>query len=81
MFKWLRKKEKTITHPMIGKVYKLKNDNPFKDYFVRVTDIKQNDNGIEWVKFSMIFENGIVYAKDFSEKLDVFLYCYRGCEV
>ncbi len=84
MFKWLRnKKTHDITphHPMIGKVYKLDNDNPFKEYFVRVIDVKKNDKGVEWVRFSMIFKNGTCYARDCSEKMDIFIKIYKECEV
>ena len=66
---------------MVGKIYKLDIDNPFKEYFVRIDDVKKNDKGVEWVKFSMIFKNGTVYNAECSAKMDIFIKIYKESKV
>lgn len=72
-----RKKEQVNNHPMVGKVYKLDNDNPFKSFFVKIIDVKKGTRGEEWVKYNIMLESGFVLSRDNSEKMSVFIKIYK----
>lgn len=63
--RWYGKKQLAGTqptsgpHPLIGKTFKLDNDNPFEEYLCRVLDVKPNGKGEEWVKFAALLDSNV----------------------
>jgi hypothetical protein len=44
-------------HPLIGKTFKLVDEDPFKELFCRVMDVKQNDIGEEWLQYAALINS------------------------
>ena len=49
----------------IGDIFKCTSDNPFqKAYYIRIEDIRKNDNNEKWIKYFFVNQEGDKWIKE-----------------
>lgn len=60
-------------HPLIGKTFILDDEDPFKEVYCEIVDIRKNSKGIEYVSYYFLDKlDGRRLLGATSQKLDVF---------
>lgn len=65
-------------HPLIGKTFRINDDNPFEELYCVIRDVRKNKIGIEYVSYSFLHGgNGRPMTSTHSERLETFDYVWK----
>lgn len=65
-------------HPLIGKTFRINDDNPFEELYCVIRDVRKNKIGIEYVSYSFLNGgNGRPMTFTQSERLETFDYVWK----
>lgn len=59
-------------HPLIGKTFKMNTEDPFKEHFCKVLNIKLNSEGTEWVKYVALIQGKEEHSLTLTRDVETF---------